>query len=131
MKFSEAMTELKTGKRVARSKWAQGLADRMYLSVDKITGKSRAYRPTIRIYSYDSSIFMCDGWFILGDDKEYFFHEIVDKLYNGSKARLKEWGEWYIYYDKEQKDLVYHYMQEFSFSPEFKDLLADDWVVVE
>ncbi len=128
MNFSEAMTEINNGKKVTRHFWK----DEIYLSnAGNKDNEVRAYRPAIRLYAYDSTIFMCDGWFILGDDKEYFFHQIVDKLYSGAKARLKEWGDWYIYYDPEQKDLVYHSMQEFCFSPEFKDLLAYDWVVVE
>ncbi len=128
MNFSEAMIELHNDKRVTRQSWT----DKIYLSMTgNYEGEVRAYRSSLRHYSYDSSIFVCPGWFILGEEIEYLFYQIVDKLYAGQKAQLKEWGEAYIYYDNEMKNLVYHSMQEFCFSPEFKDLLADDWVVVE
>jgi len=128
MKFSEAITELNAGKKVSRSRWTE----KMYLSMARIPkDEVKAYRSAIRMYNYDSSIFMCDGWFIEGDNREYVFHEIADLLYEGEKARLKEWSDGFIYYDREEKDLVYHSMEEFFFVPEFLDLMADDWVVVE
>jgi len=128
MKFSEAMTAIQGGGKTRRQAWN----DEVYLAIGKPSNnRIEGYRPAIRMYNYDSSIFMSDGWFIDGDDKEYRFHEIVERLYMGAKARLKEWGGGFIYYDREEKDLVYHSMEEFFFVPEFKDLIADDWVMIE
>lgn len=125
MNFRDAINELKIGKKIARKSWSEDL----YFSIEN--GTVMTHQPRIYPYLYDDSIMISTDWLIDGMKGEYSFCEIIPFLITGSKARLKESTENYIYYDQTDKMLIIRMMEVFPHRPEFDDFLANDWVVIE
>ena len=125
MKFCEAMDKLKTGSKVTREPWRDGV----YFLLD---GKDvKSYQPKLSAYIYNEDIMVSDGWLVDDNPEEYRFCDIISYLQQGSKAKLKEWKETFIYLDHSTKALVCHSMDAFPFTPQFNDFLAQDWMVLE
>lgn len=122
MKFCEAMEELKSGNKVTRQPWIDGL----YFLLDGEQIKS--YQPVLRHYNYTEDIMVSNGWLIEGKECEYNFCDIIYLLQMGYKAKLKEWKDSYIYLDPTDKVLAISSMEVFPFMPQFSDFIAEDWV---
>jgi hypothetical protein len=124
MKFSEIMDLLKSGSRVTREKWKDGVCF-IYNAPDVIS-----LQPRVTHFQYNESIMISEGWTIDTDySKEYKFSEIIPFLMKGSIAKLKEWKkDNYIYLDKPTKMLVFHSMETFPFIPDFESFIAEDWI---
>lgn len=122
MKFCEAMDLLKSGKRVTRDDWKDGL----YFAMEG--GKVNSYQPVAGHYQYNEDIMISDGWMIDDDMREFSFYEILPFLQNGSKAKMKDWKEAFIYLEPSEKVLVIKSMDIFPFTPQFNDFVAQDWI---
>ncbi len=125
MKFCEAMDKLKSGAKVTREPWREGV----YFLMEKEDVKS--YQPKLTSYIYNEDIMVSDGWVIDGIEKEFRFCDIIGYLQQGAKAKLKDWKEMFIYLDQSTKGLVCHSMDAFPFTPQFADFVAQDWMVLE
>lgn len=125
MTFEEAMTELKSGKKVTRKLYKNEL----FLESNSYTIK--AYRPILEPYIYDSDIMLSEDWLIDDLTGRFQFYEIVLYLQQGFKARIDGWKNKYIYLDHSSRQLIAHYFDEFVFMPSFIDFVADDWMVIE
>jgi hypothetical protein len=125
MKFCEAMDKLKSGAKVTRDPWKQGV----YFLMDGNDVKS--FQPKLAPYVYNEDIMVSDGWLIDGKEEEFKFCDIIPYLQQGSKAKLKEWKEMFIYLDQSIKGLVVNSMDIFPFTPQFDDFVAQDWVEIE
>jgi hypothetical protein len=125
MKFCEAMDKLKSGAKVTREPWKQGV----YFLMDGSDVKS--FQPKLAPYVYNEDIMVSDGWLVDGHEGEFKFCDIISYLQQGSKAKLKEWKEMFIYLDKSIKCLVVNSMDVFPFTPQFDDFVAQDWVEIQ
>jgi hypothetical protein len=124
MKFCEAMIKLKNGAKVTREVWKE----KIYFLMDGENVKS--FRPKLTVYFYNEDIMISNGWMIDNIETNYQFCDIIGYLQHGSKAKLKDWKDMYIYFDHNTNDLVCHSMETFSFTPEFNDFVAEDWVKI-
>ncbi len=125
MKFCEAMEKLKTGSKVSRHPWKDGV----YFSI--VNNQVKSFQPKLAPFIYNEEIMVSTGWFIDDQEKEYSFCDIIMPLIQGAKARFKEWNTDFIYLDKATKALVIHSMDEFPFIPDFESFVAQDWTVLE
>lgn len=125
MKFCEAMEKLKNGSKVTREPWKQGV----YFLMDGNDVKS--FQPKLAPYIYNEDIMVSEGWILDGQEGEFKFCDIIPYLQQGSKAKLKEWKEMFIYLDQTVKGLVVNSMDIFPFTPQFNDFVAQDWVEIE
>lgn len=125
MKFCEAMEKLKGGSKVTRAPWKDGV----YFMMDGNDVKS--FQPKLSHYVYNEDIMVSEGWMVECKDEEYKFCDIIPYLQQGSKAKLKEWKEMFIYLDQSMKGLVVNSMDIFPFTPQFDDFVAQDWVIIE
>ncbi len=125
MKFCEAMDKLKSGAKVTRDPWKQGV----YFLMDGNDVKS--FQPKLAPYIYNEDIMVSDGWLIDGKEGEFKFCDIIPYLQKGYKAKLKNWKAMFIYLDQSIKGLVVNSMDIFPFTPQFDDFLAQDWVEIE
>jgi hypothetical protein len=125
MKFCEAMEKLKSGSKVTRHPWKDGV----YFRLDGNDVKS--FQPRLSHYLYNEDIMVSDGWLVEGDEKEYNFCEMIPLLQNGSKAKMKDWKDQFIYLDPNEKVLVINSMDIFPFTPQFNDFAAQDWMEIE
>ena len=121
MKFCEAMELLGNGAKVTREGWKDGL----YFFKDD--GHVKSYQPKLDHFRYDEDIMISDGWMVEGEECEKKFCDIIPFLTRGMKAKLKDWKDTYIFYDR-QSGLVLHAMSVFPFMPSFDDFSAEDWI---
>jgi hypothetical protein len=124
MKFCEAMDRLKEGSKVTREPWKEGV---YFLMQDEDV---KSFQPKLVAYIYNEDIMVSDGWLVDDNSEEYKFCNIIPFLQQGSKAKLKDWKEMFIYLDQGTKSLVCHSMDAFPFTPQFSDFVAEDWVVI-
>jgi hypothetical protein len=123
MRFCEAMTALKDGKKVTRHVWGTGV----YFKKDDHGVKS--FQPKLTDFVYSEDIMLSEGWFVHGKEEQHMFCDIVPLLQNGEKARWHEWDEErYIYLDKSTRRLVMYSMDAMPFLPDFESFTAEDWV---
>lgn len=127
MKFCEAMDLLKTGSKVTRHPWQEGVYFKM------IGDEVKSFQPKLTPYIYDEDIMVSDGWLIdennnFSDQKEYKFCDIIPFLTRGYKVKLKEWNETFVYFDRDSKILVVNSMSIFPFIPDFSSFIAEDWI---
>lgn len=125
MKFCEAMDLLKSGEKVTREPWKEGV----YFKMDGEYVKS--FQPRLIPYIYNEDIMVSDGWLVDDKPEEYKFCDIISMLQQGSKAKLKDWREMFIYLDYATKALVCHSMDAFPFTPQFADFVAQDWIELQ
>lgn len=124
MKFDEAMKLLEQGHKVTRLPWKGSI----YFMVE---GEDvRSYQPKLAAYAYNEDIMVSDGWLVDDKEDEYKFYDIIPLLIQGSKAKLKDWKESFIYLEPKDKILVIHSMDIFPFIPDFSAFVATDWVEV-
>jgi hypothetical protein len=122
MKFCEAMDKLKSGAKVTRQPWSEGVYFVM------VGTDVKSYQPRLAHFIYNEDIMVSDGWLVDDVEGEFKFSEIIDYLQRGAKARLKEWQDTFIYLDMSEKILVINSMEIFPFTPQFNDFVAQDWV---
>lgn len=130
MKFKDAIEKLESGYKITRASHKGSV---YIMMKDK---KVISIKPTIAFYPYVLDIMISDGWLIDYDDcfenkKEHKFCDIIPLLAKGHKAKLKEWNETYIFYDKKDKDLLVYETIESQYFPVFDDFIADDWGIIE
>lgn len=128
MNFSEAMEQLKSGKKLTRKPWEHSL---YFVMNDK--GEVESYQPKLTVYNYDEQIMLSEGWRVenMDLDEDKCFHEIVSFLQQGFRVRLKDWVNSYIFFDKSAQVLVIQTMDIFPFSPNFENFIKEDWMVLE
>ena len=120
------MDKLKSGSKVTRAPWQQGV----YFLMDKKDVKS--FQPKLALYTYNEDIMVSEGWLVDGQKEEHRFCDIVPLLNKGSKARMKGWWkEMFIYLDAQSQSLVLRSMESIPYMPEFTDFLAEDWIEIE
>lgn len=122
MKFCEAMDKLKSGAKITRESWKDGI----YFLMDK--GDVKSFQPRLSHFSYNEDIMVSDGWLVDDNKKEFKFCDIIPFLQKGSKAKLKDWKDTFIYLDVSTKSLVVHSMDMFVFVPGFEAFTAQDWI---
>lgn len=122
MKFCEAMEKLKSGSKVTREPWKQGV----YFLLDDNGVKS--YQPKLDHYIYDEEIMVSTGWTVDGNEDEMNFCDVVPLIRQGAKAKLKDWKNSFIYFDHASKRLVLQTISVMPFLPEFHDFIAEDWI---
>jgi hypothetical protein len=125
MKFCEAMDKLKNGSKVTRKPWGEGL----YFLMQGEDVKS--FQPKLSSYHYNEDIMVSDGWLVDDCKEEMKFCDIIPYIRKGSKAKMKQWKESFIYFDNSTKGLVIHSMECFPFTPDFDSFLAEDWITIE
>jgi hypothetical protein len=125
MNFKEAMEKLTQGSKITRQPWIGSL----YFMLEGEDVKS--FQPRLTPYSYNEDIMVSDGWIVDDSQEEYKFSEIIPMLINGSKAKLKDWVNMFIYLDESSKSLVLHSMDVLPFIPPFESFIAQDWIEIE
>lgn len=125
MKFCEAMDKLKGGAKVTRQPWKEGV---YFMMIDKDV---KSFQPKLAPYIYNEDIMVSDGWLIDAKEDEHRFCDIIPYLQQGAKAKLKDWKEMYIYFDRISKCLVVQSMDAFPFIPDFDSFVAQDWMEIE
>lgn len=127
MNFSEAMDKLQEGLKVTRAPWYESV----YFCL--IDGEVKSFQPRYRNYSYDENIMISTGWFIKDspEHKEFKFCDVISYLRNGVSVTRKDWEYSFIYYDFDEKSLIYHSMDVFPFVPDFESFIADDWMEIK
>ena len=130
MKFCDAMDKLKEGFKVSRQPWVEGV----YFLMQE--GDVKSFQPKLSQFIYNEDIRVSDGWVLDSDPSEYSkpeyrFCDIILSLKKGSRAKLKDWTDSYIYFDPSTKSLVIHTMEAFPFIPDFASFDSEDWVVIE
>jgi len=124
MKFCEAMDKLKEGSKITRHPWREGV---YFLLKD---GDVKSFQPKLSPYIYNEDIMVSDGWFVEGQQEEYEFCRIIPFLQQGLKARLKEWENTYIYFERQSGSLAVHSMDVLPYVPDFASFVAEDWIEV-
>lgn len=122
MKFCEAMDKLKAGSKVTRDLWREGV---YFMLVGEDV---KSFQPKLAPYLFNEDIMISDGWLVPGSPDEYKFCDIIPFLQQGSQAKLKDWKEMFIYFDRDAKMLVVKSMEIFPFIPDFESFLAQDWI---
>lgn len=122
MKFCEAMDLLKSGSKITREPWKQGV---YFLMVDNDV---KSFQPKLAPYLYNEDIMISDGWIIDGREEEFEFCDLILYLVGGLRAWRKDWIDMFIYLDKDAKSLVIHSMDVFPFTPDFDSFTAYDWI---
>jgi len=125
MKFCEAMELLKTGSKVTRLPWKDGI----YFQIEDEDVKS--FQPRLSPFLYNEDIMVSEGWFVEGIENELNFCDIILFLLKGARARMKDWTDTYIFLDNNTKSMMIQSMIIFPFTPDFESFVAEDWVVVE
>ena len=123
MIFSEAMEQLKAGKKVARH--IHGQNSYFIMDGDIV----RFCKPRLQHFTYDESIMVSDGWLIQEMTGEHCFYDVIPFLQQGFKAKMASWDNSCIYLDGQS--LVLSTVECFPYMPSFNDFIAEDWVVVE
>lgn len=125
MNFSEAINNLKCGLKVTRAPWEGAIYFALENSVVLTYQSSTSY------YGFDESIMISEGWVVDGcEEQEHDFPSAINLLMSGSKARLKEWKDCYIYFSSKENMLMLRSMTAFPYTPIVLDFLASDWMVV-
>lgn len=130
MLFIEAMDEMKKGKKVTRHEWR----DKMWFAIEVGSDMPKCFRPKLQAYQYDESIMLSYGWRVDGEDKTYYFPEIITPLIQGKKIHNDNWlksEDYYLYLDKPQNQLVIRSVESFHHTPNFMDFIANDWRIIE
>jgi hypothetical protein len=122
MKFCDAMDSLKAGAKVTRHPWREGVYFKM------VGEDVKSFQPRLINYSYNEDIMVSDGWLVDDLPTEYKFCEIIPLLVNGSKAKLKDWNEMFIFLDRATRLLAVQSMEIFPFIPDFESFVAEDWI---
>lgn len=124
MNFCDAMELLKSGKKVTRNDWKDGL----YFVMEE--GKVNSYQPVVEHYQYTEDIMVSDGWMAESSTEAQPFCNIIQNLQMGERAWMSDWkAEFYISLDP-ASGLILHKMSQFSFHPTFFDFQATDWIEV-
>jgi len=122
MKFNKAMEALQNGSKVTRQGWVGSI----YFTLD---GKEvKSYQPRLQPYAYDEDVMISDGWKVEGIEGEFKFYDIIDYLQQGLKAKIRDWKDSFIYFDRSAKYLVIHSMESFPYVIDFESFTAQDWV---
>lgn len=126
MKFSEALEELKQGKKISREDWPNN-----FLLI--LDNEIKCFAPMVDIYQYNSEIILSNEWMIIGDltETEYQFSDIIPFLIKGHKAKIKDWSDFHIYYESSDHLLLICSMFETNYLPIFDDFISNDWRIVE
>lgn len=124
MNFCEAMELLKSGKKVTRKDWKDGL---YFVMEDE---KVITYQPIIEIYTYNEDIMVSDGWMVEGAEKPKKFCQIIQELQNGAKAWMNDWKSEFFIYLEGGGDLVIHKMGKLNYYPSFDDFKSEDWIEI-
>jgi len=130
MNFTEAMQQLREGAKVSRRKWTDPTIFKL------VDGKVKCFENISQYYVYDESIFLSEGWRILGleiegKEVELCFCDLIPHLKSGAKARLSSWEDSYICIDNESKFIVFKSIVECNFREDLESLVAEDWMVIE
>ena len=124
MNFPEAMQKLQEGAKISRAIWN---APR-YLKL--VEGQVKCFEGQSQYYVYDESIFLSEGWKILGKEEEMCFYDLIPHLKAGAKARLSNWKDSYIFIDNQSKYIVLKNIVERNFPEDLESLLAEDWIII-
>jgi len=125
MKFNEAMDKLKAGAKVTRTPWRDGV----YFLMQGNDVKS--FQPKLAHYVYNEHIMVSDGWLVDGVNEELSFCDIIPHLQKGSKARMKDWKDTFIFIEPSLHELAIQSMEVFPFPVNFESFTAEDWVIIE
>lgn len=130
MNFSEAMERLQEGSKVSRQSAKNQFFFKMVDDEVKYFGRG------ISNYQYDQSIFLSNGWHIVGLEIEGLpvemqFFDLIPHLKSGAKAYLKDWKDAYIYADSSTKSLLINTVNEHPVYPDLESLMAEDWIEIE
>ncbi|HHF7341028.1 TPA: hypothetical protein ACPSKZ_000705 [Legionella anisa] len=125
MKFSDAMEQLKLGYKVTRESWKDGI---YFLMQDNDV---KSFHPILKPYIYNEDIMVSYGWRVDNSEQEMKFVDIIPLLQAGGCAKMREWKDSYIYFDRQEGRLILRAMEQFQFMPEFEAFVAEDWVVIE
>lgn len=130
MKFSEAMQALKDGKKVSMPGWGH-----IYIKIrrDDHGGCIGSYNQVIDHFPWNLDTLMEDDWIVSGSQDPCSFEGVIYALRYGKTATKNnaDWVGKYIKLDKDSGEVVLVSYEPFPFNPSFKDLLRDDWFVVE
>jgi Protein of unknown function (DUF2829) len=128
MKFSEALEELKKGKRITRTGWEQ----KNFLQMDE-EGNIENFVLNLEPYAYDQTIILSDGWIIKGgpeEQKPMTFLEAMQSVKMNCSICLPEWEEMWVNLDKATSQLVLNSYRTEPFTPTFTCFMLNDWEVV-
>lgn len=122
MKFCDAMKILKSGGKVTRKPWKDGV---FFMVVDNDV---KSYQPKLTHYTYNEDIMVSDGWLVEGEEGQMKFCDIIPFLMDGNRAAMADWKHSYIFLDKQSRSLIVHSMEIFPFNIEFESFVAEDWI---
>lgn len=122
MNFKSAMEKMKCGSKVTRKDWIGSI----YFVMDGQQVKS--FTPELRPFIYTEDIMVSEEWEVEDVEGTFSFYDIIDYLKEGKTAKLMNWKNEYIKYDRNDKQLSQFRMAEFTYIPEFEAFVAEDWV---
>lgn len=122
MNFKEAMDKLKSGSKITRKEWKNEIFFK------KVDGIVKSFRSILGIYRYDEDIMVSEGWLLDNEKGEFSFCDIIPFLQKGYKAKLKDWQECFIYYDRTENSIVLHSTEELPYIPSFDSFISEDWM---
>lgn len=123
MNYAKAYEELMKGKKVRRKEWEPT----MHLCLVKDVVKS--FRGEYVSFYTMPNIITSDGWLVVGDDKKISFTEALEELKNKKCVTREEYGDGYLFIDKDQ--LAICRPVEFEFMPTWKCFNALDWEIIK
>lgn len=126
MEFSEALTELRNGKKIRRSTWNNELS---YITIEN--GEVRGYTKATSSFGWDNNIILSDDWIV--EDEEGFksFPEAINALKQGKKVRLSNWKDQHIELDTQTNQIVLKHFIYGGYSPSFECYTANDWEILD
>ena len=127
MKFSEAIKELYTGKKISLPGWSS-----LYLQLvnNGEGGRIDAFNLLADRFEWNLSTLMEDDWLLDGGTEKYSFDGVIYALRYGKTARKSDWKDKFIKLDKDAGEIIQISYAPFPFNPSFRDLMREDWFVV-
>lgn len=125
MKFTDALSALKEGKKISHHGWKD-----MY--IQKANDKElKCFIKGTSHFPWDMSIIISEDWLIENDPQLVSFDESIKALNKGKKVKLSTWKDRHIEYDKYNKEVVLKHWISHNYIPDFDDFISDQWEILE
>lgn len=134
MNFTEAMKELREGKKIRRAAWEPTLHLRTVIVKQEGETENhiiQSYRQEMSVFQWNLSTLQSTDWIVSDSNEEVSFELAVEAIQKGKTARLKHWEDSYIANDKTSNQIVFIHYAPYPFTPSFQCLKSQDWSVYE
>ena len=126
MKFSDAISELKNGKKIFRPSWKD-----TYLKITDESKVVECFTLSTSHFHITCDIILSNDWIVFDDDggnlENVAFENVINFLSKGKNAKLGHWEDSFIELDQYTRTLVLKFYTNSPFVPGYEDFISEDW----